>query len=110
MAHLLTEARGTSISGVVDILEMMDKYNVRKLVFSSSATVYGVPQEVPISEDFPLSATNPFGRTKLMIEEILRDLYVSSTIGVLLLFVTLILLEHMKVVLLGKIPKVFLTT
>ena len=56
----------------------MKKHNVKKLVFSSSATVYGDPATVPITEDFPLSATNPYGRTKLMIEEILQDLYVSD--------------------------------
>ena len=54
----------------------MNKYGVNKLVFSSSATVYGVPESVPISEDFPLRSTNPYGRTKLMIEEILRDLHI----------------------------------
>jgi UDP-glucose 4-epimerase len=53
----------------------MVKHNVKNLVFSSSATVYGDPHKVPITEDFPLSATNPYGRTKLMIEEILRDLH-----------------------------------
>jgi len=57
---------------------VMAKYNVKKIVFSSSATVYGDPASVPIDESFPLSATNPYGRTKLMIEEILRDLYVSD--------------------------------
>ncbi|MCC5803220.1 UDP-glucose 4-epimerase GalE [Rossellomorea vietnamensis] len=67
-----------NITGTLVLTEMMDKYNVRNLVFSSSATVYGVPEDVPIAEDFPLSATNPYGRTKLMIEEILKDLYVSS--------------------------------
>ena len=56
----------------------MQKHNVKKLVFSSSATVYGDPHKVPITEDFPLHATNPYGQTKLMIEEILRDLYVSD--------------------------------
>jgi UDP-glucose 4-epimerase len=56
----------------------MSKHNVKNLVFSSSATVYGDPASVPIKEDFPLHATNPYGRTKLMIEEILRDLYVSD--------------------------------
>jgi len=56
----------------------MASHNVKKLVFSSSATVYGSPHKVPITEDFPLSATNPYGRTKLMIEEILQDLYVSD--------------------------------
>ncbi|MCA1060823.1 UDP-glucose 4-epimerase GalE [Rossellomorea aquimaris] len=67
-----------NITGTLMLSEVMEKYNVHHLVFSSSATVYGVPEEVPISENFPLSATNPYGRTKLMIEEILRDLYVSN--------------------------------
>jgi len=52
----------------------MNKYECKNLVFSSSATVYGDPEIVPITEDFPVSATNPYGRTKLFIEEILRDL------------------------------------
>jgi UDP-glucose 4-epimerase len=52
----------------------MREANVKTLVFSSSATVYGDPASVPVSEDFPLSATNPYGRSKLMIEEMLRDL------------------------------------
>ncbi|CRK81675.1 UDP-glucose 4-epimerase [Neobacillus massiliamazoniensis] len=67
-----------NITGTLNLCEMMQKYNVKRLVFSSSATVYGNPKTVPISEDFPLNATNPYGRTKLMIEEILRDLYVSD--------------------------------
>jgi UDP-glucose 4-epimerase len=54
--------------------EVMKEFGVRTIVFSSSATVYGNPHKVPITEDFLLSATNPYGRTKLMIEEILRDL------------------------------------
>jgi UDP-glucose 4-epimerase len=56
----------------------MAEYDCKRMVFSSSATVYGDPQSVPIREDFPLAATNPYGRSKLMIEEILRDLYVSD--------------------------------
>jgi UDP-glucose 4-epimerase len=60
------------------LLEAMKQVQVRKIVFSSSATVYGEPQSVPIREDFPLSATNPYGRSKLMIEDILRDLYASD--------------------------------
>jgi UDP-glucose 4-epimerase len=56
----------------------MRKHGCKKLVFSSSATVYGNPASVPISEDFPLSTTNPYGSTKLMIEDILRDIYVSD--------------------------------
>lgn len=67
-----------NITGTLVLCEVMNKYNVKNLVFSSSATVYGMPETVPISEDFPLGATNPYGRTKLMIEEILRDLYVSD--------------------------------
>lgn len=67
-----------NITGTLILCELMNKYNVKKIVFSSSATVYGNPQSVPITEDMPLSATNPYGRTKLMIEEILRDLVVSD--------------------------------
>lgn len=67
-----------NITGTLILCEVMQKHNVKKLVFSSSATVYGMPDQVPISEDFPLSATNPYGRTKLMIEEILRDVHVSD--------------------------------
>ncbi|QFK72919.1 UDP-glucose 4-epimerase GalE [Pradoshia sp. D12] len=67
-----------NISGTLILCDVMKKYGVKKLVFSSSATVYGMPDQVPISEEFPLSATNPYGRTKLMIEEILRDLYVAD--------------------------------
>ncbi len=67
-----------NITGTLNLCEVMQKYNVKNLVFSSSATVYGDPHKVPITEDFPLSVTNPYGRTKLMIEEILRDLYVSD--------------------------------
>ena len=64
-----------NVTGTLILLEVMKKYNLRNLVFSSSATVYGEPKTVPITEDFPLSATNPYGRTKLIIEDILRDLY-----------------------------------
>jgi UDP-glucose 4-epimerase len=67
-----------NITGTLILCEVMQAYSVKKIVFSSSATVYGTPKRVPISEDFPLQATNPYGRTKLMIEEILRDLYVSD--------------------------------
>src|SRR5690625_7435308 len=56
----------------------MARHGVFQLVFSSSATVYGDPHAVPIREDFPLSATNPYGRSKLMIEEVLRDLGVAD--------------------------------
>jgi UDP-glucose 4-epimerase len=75
-----------NVSGTISLCEVMIKNNVKKIVFSSSATVYGEPRMVPITEDFPLSATNPYGRTKLIIEEILRDIYKSdSTWDIILL-------------------------
>ena len=67
-----------NINGTIVLCEVMKKYGCKKIVFSSSATVYGDPHRTPICEDFPLSATNPYGRTKLFIEEILRDVYVSD--------------------------------
>ncbi|MEH6627050.1 MAG: UDP-glucose 4-epimerase GalE [Motiliproteus sp.] len=67
-----------NISGTVILCQAMQEAQVKTLVFSSSATVYGEPQTVPIKEDFPTSATNPYGRSKLMIEEILQDLYASD--------------------------------
>lgn len=63
-----------NVNGTLVLLNAMREANVKTLVFSSSATVYGDPASVPVSEDFPLSATNPYGRSKLMIEDILRDL------------------------------------
>jgi len=62
-----------NVAGSVALCEVMLEHEVRSLVFSSSATVYGDPHSVPIREDFPLSATNPYGRSKLMVEDILRD-------------------------------------
>lgn len=67
-----------NITGTLILLDVMKKYNCKKIVFSSSATVYGDPATVPIREDFPLSTTNPYGSTKLMIEQILRDVYISD--------------------------------
>jgi UDP-glucose 4-epimerase len=67
-----------NLTGTLVLVQQMRARGVKRLVFSSSATVYGDPHTVPITEDFPLSATNPYGRTKLMIEEILRDLAVSD--------------------------------
>lgn len=64
-----------NVVGSIRLCETMAEAGVRTLVFSSSATVYGDPQRLPIPEDAPLAATNPYGRTKLMIEDILRDLY-----------------------------------
>ncbi len=60
------------------LLEVMEEFGVKKIVFSSSATVYGVATEMPLKEGMPLGAINPYGRTKYFIEEILRDLYVSD--------------------------------
>ena len=67
-----------NVVGTVRLLEAMRDANVKTLVFSSSATVYGDPQRLPLTEDHPLSATNPYGRSKLMIEDMLRDLYRSD--------------------------------
>lgn len=67
-----------NITGTLNLVKIMNKYNVKNIVFSSSATVYGDPHTVPITEDFPLSATNPYGRTKLFIEEIFKDLFISD--------------------------------
>lgn len=64
-----------NVRGTLDLLAAMDRAKVKTLVFSSSATVYGDPASVPIREDFPRSATNPYGRSKLMIEDILADLH-----------------------------------
>jgi UDP-glucose 4-epimerase len=67
-----------NVAGTLVLCEVMAAHGVKDLVFSSSCTVYGQPQRVPITEDFPLSATNPYGRSKLMIEDILRDLHVAD--------------------------------
>lgn len=67
-----------NVQGSLELLEAMSKNRVKKIVFSSSATVYGDPASVPITEDFPLSATNPYGQSKLMVENILRDIAVSD--------------------------------
>ena len=67
-----------NLDSTLTLLEVMQQFNCKKLVFSSSATVYGNPKSLPIKEDFPLSTTNPYGTTKLMIENILNDLYISD--------------------------------
>ncbi|UAL47098.1 UDP-glucose 4-epimerase GalE [Sutcliffiella horikoshii] len=67
-----------NITGTLYLCEVMQEHGVKNIVFSSSATVYGLPESVPISESFPLSATNPYGQTKLMIEQIMRDLQVAD--------------------------------
>lgn len=63
-----------NIAGTLNLLKVMKNHDCKNIIFSSSATVYGSPKTVPIKEDFPLSVTNPYGRTKLMLEEILTDL------------------------------------
>lgn len=75
--------------GTYYLLKAMEAHHVFRLIFSSSATVYGIPQQLPISEEHPLSATNPYGRTKIIIEEMLRDLLCASPlwkIGILRYF------------------------
>ena len=67
-----------NILSTINLLEVMNEFNVKKIAFSSSATVYGKPKSLPIKEDFPLSTTNPYGTTKLIIEGILKDLYNSD--------------------------------
>ena len=64
-----------NVVGSLNLFAIMSEFNVKTIVFSSSATVYGDPASMPIKENFPLSATNPYGRTKLMLEDILRDLH-----------------------------------
>ena len=67
-----------NLDSTLSLIEVMNEFGVKKLVFSSSATVYGVAKEMPLVEHMPTGAINPYGRTKLFIEEILRDLYVSD--------------------------------
>jgi UDP-glucose 4-epimerase len=67
-----------NLTGTFNLCEVMAGADCRNLVFSSSATVYGDPATLPINEDFPLSATNPYGRTKLFLEQVLRDLNVAD--------------------------------
>ena len=78
-----------NVSGSIALFEIMAEFGCKQLVFSSSATVYGDPASVPITEDFPLSTTNPYGASKLMVENILRDVYSSDhawSIGLLRYF------------------------
>ena len=67
-----------NMTGTFTLLEVMRAHGVFSIVFSSSATVYGSPKTVPIKEDFPLSTTNPYGSTKLMLERVLQDLCISD--------------------------------
>ena len=64
-----------NISGTVALLQVMEKHNVKKIIFSSSATVYGDPERLPLDENCRLSTTNPYGSTKLMMENIMQDVY-----------------------------------
>lgn len=78
-----------NIKSTLILLKLLKKYNVKKIIFSSSATVYGAPKKTPITEDFPLHVTNPYGRCKLMIEDMLRDVYKAEpewSIGILRYF------------------------
>ncbi|WP_342618722.1 UDP-glucose 4-epimerase GalE [Rhodoferax sp. GW822-FHT02A01] len=68
-----------NVVGTLRLLEAMNACGVKTLVFSSSATVYGDPQRLPLTEDHPLSATNPYGRTKLVIEDMLRDAFAGDS-------------------------------
>ncbi len=68
-----------NVNGTLVLCEVMAKNGCKSIIFSSSATVYGNPHTTPIKEDFPLFATNPYGRSKLFIEEILKDLYISDS-------------------------------
>lgn len=67
-----------NVSGTLQLLEAMQQASVKTIVFSSSATVYGTPEKMPITEEYPTGAINPYGKTKLLIEEMLRDLYASD--------------------------------
>jgi UDP-glucose 4-epimerase len=76
--QLPLEYYDNNVGGTLTLCLAMAEAGVKRLVFSSSATVYGDPASVPIREDFPLSATNPYGRSKLMVEDVLRDLHASD--------------------------------
>ena len=94
-----------NISGTVSLLKIMDKHNVKKIIFSSSATVYGDPERLPLDENCRLSTTNPYGSTKLMMENIMQDLYKADNAW------TIILLRYFNPVgahesgLIGEDPK-----
>ena len=72
------EYYNNNLYGTFNLCSLMREYGCKRIIFSSSATVYGSPKTVPITEDFPLSATNPYGRTKLMLEQVLEDLTVAD--------------------------------
>lgn len=83
------EYYSNNMISTLTVLSLLKKYKAKNFIFSSSATVYGKPQTVPITEDFPLSVTNPYGRTKLMVEDMLQDLILAEpdwSIGILRYF------------------------
>lgn len=83
------EYYNNNLTSTLIILKLLKKYNIKRFIFSSSATVYGNPVKFPITEDFPLSATSPYGRSKLIVEDILRDLIIAEpnwSIGILRYF------------------------
>ena len=67
-----------NIAGTINLCKVMNKFNVKKIIFSSSAVIYGSPKTVPIKEDFPVSTSNPYGQSKLMTEQILSDIFISD--------------------------------
>lgn len=69
----------TNVSGTIILAEVMREFDCKTMIFSSSATVYGEPNTIPIKEDFPLSVTNPYGRSKLMVEEFLQDVFIADS-------------------------------
>ena len=82
-----------NVAGSLSLFKAMTEAKVKTIVFSSSATVYGDPHTTPITEDFPLSATNPYGWTKLMMEQILRDIYQADktwAVGLLRYFINFV--------------------
>jgi len=74
-----------NVYGTIMLCSAMEQYGIDKIIFSSSATVYGIPHKVPITEDFPVAAVNPYGSTKLIIEYLLKDLHVTHDWKVILL-------------------------
>ena len=76
--NIALEYYDNNVNGTIVLLNVMEEYNCKKIIFSSSATVYGKPKNLPIKEDFPISATNPYGYSKIFIEQILEDLYKSD--------------------------------
>lgn len=74
----------TNVSGTINLLEVMRENNIKHFIYSSSATVYGVPQQLPLMEDMKTgNCTNPYGKTKFMVEEILKDLCISDKVYIL---------------------------